>query len=280
MLAEERRSQILARVRADGFVSVTELAREISVSPVTIRRDIEALCQRGLVEKLHGGARSNSPVLSTDEPGFALKWRHQHAEKRAIAAAAASVAAPGMAIGISAGTTTCALAQVLTTVPGLTIVTNSIPVASVFYDSHNYDSSHVILTGGTRTPSDALVGPVAVSSLELLHLDLLFLGVHGIEARAGFTTPNLIEAETNRAFVRAARRLVVLADHTKLGVIGVSTIAPLEQADLLVVDDGLAAEDRAMLVDRVLEVRVVSADAEAKSSTQERAAHGRFPSLS
>ena len=112
--------------------------------------------------------------------------------------------------------------------PGLTVVTNSIPVADVFYRAGRPDQT-VVLTGGTRTPSDALVGPVAVAAIRTLHLDLLFLGVHGMSERAGFTTPNLMEAETNRALVAAAARLVVLADHTKWGTVGISSIAALSE---------------------------------------------------
>ena len=80
----------------------------------------------------------------------------------------------------------------------------------------------MILTGGVRTPSDALVGPVAVATIRSLHVDMLFMGVHGADAKAGLTTPNLMEAETNRAFTDSARHLVVLADHTKWGIVGLS----------------------------------------------------------
>ena len=108
------------------------------------------------------------------------------------------------------------------------MVTNSIPVADVFYRAGRPDQT-VVLTGGMRTPSDALVGPVAVAAIGTLHVDLLFLGVHGMSERAGYTTPNLMEAEINRALVEAAERLVVLADHTKWGTVGISSIVPLER---------------------------------------------------
>ena len=94
----------------------------------------------------------------------------------------------------------------------------------------------IILTGGVRTPSDALVGPFAVAALRTIHLDQVFMGVHGMDPHSGFTTPNVLEAETDRALVEAARRLVVLADHTKWGVIGISTIARLDQADVVVTE--------------------------------------------
>jgi DeoR/GlpR family transcriptional regulator of sugar metabolism len=104
----------------------------------------------------------------------------------------------------------------------------------------------VILTGGVRTPSDALVGPLAVASLRSVHVDMVFMGVHGMYAR-GFTTPNILEADTNRALIDAGRDLHVLADHTKWGVIGLSAIAELDRARSLISDVGLTADARQVL---------------------------------
>ncbi|MET0191285.1 MAG: hypothetical protein ABW212_19965, partial [Pseudonocardia sediminis] len=103
--------------------------------------------------------------------------------------------------------------------------------------------------------SEALVGPVAVAALGSLNLDVVFLGVHGMTAAAGFTTPNMTERDTNRALVDAGQKLVVVADHTKWGTVGISTIAELGEADVLVTDEGLAEADRAVLegeVDRLI----------------------------
>ena len=161
----------------------------------------------------------------------------QQDAKELIADAAAALVNPGQAIAISAGTTTYAVARRLLDVPRLTVVTNSVPVADVLYHGGRPDQT-VILTGGVRTPSDALAGPFAVAALRTVNVDLVLMGVHGMDPRAGFTTPNMLEAETDRALVEAARRLVVVADHTKWGVIGVSTIARLAQADLLISDAG------------------------------------------
>ncbi|HEX8626855.1 MAG TPA: DeoR/GlpR family DNA-binding transcription regulator, partial [Catenuloplanes sp.] len=227
MLAQQRQAAILDRVRAAGGVRVSELATEYGVSDMTIRRDLEALADRGLLAKVHGGATTVVPG-SAHEPGFAAKSIRQRAEKAAIAAHAATLVSPGDAIALSAGTTTAELAHRLVDVPRLTVVTNSIPVADVFYRGGRADQT-VVLTGGVRTPSDALVGPVAVAAVRALHLDLLFLGVHGMSERAGYTTPNLMEADTNRALVAAAERLVVLADHTKWGTVGISSMARLDE---------------------------------------------------
>ncbi len=90
-----------------------------------------------------------------------------------------------------------------------------------------------------RTPSEALVGSFAVAELRTVHLDLVFMGVHGMEASAGFTCPNLLEAETDVALIEAGRRLVIVADHAKWGVIGIASIARLDQADVLISDTGL-----------------------------------------
>jgi DeoR family glycerol-3-phosphate regulon repressor len=106
-----------------------------------------------------------------------------------------------------------------------------------------------------RTPSDALVGPIALTAIRSLHLDLLFMGVHGVVADAGVTTPNLLEAETNRALVAASARLAVVADHTKWGVRGLSRIAGLDEIDVFISDRGLDADARAAIgeqVDRIV----------------------------
>lgn len=252
MLAPQRQAAILDRIAASGGVRVADLVTEFGVSDMTIRRDLEALAERGLVIKVHGGATSTHPGAS-DEPGFAAKTELQPQEKAAIAAKAAELVRPGTAIALSGGTTTARLAHRLTDVPGLTVVTNSIPVADVFYRSGRSDQT-VVLTGGVRTPSDALVGPVALAAIRSLHLDVLFLGVHGMTERAGFTTPNLMEAETDRALVAAAERLIVLADHTKWGTVGLSSIAELFEADVLITDAGLGEPARSILGEAVGEL--------------------------
>jgi len=233
----------VARVQEYGAVRVSDLAEHFGVSDMTVRRDLDVLARRRLVAKVHGGATAlDSP--STHEPGFVEKSGRQRAEKQVIARAAAELVEPGTAIGLSAGTTTAALAAALLQVAGLTVVTNSMAVAEVF---RGEAERTVILTGGIRTPSEALVGPVAVAALRTLNLDVVFLGVHGMSAASGFTTPNMMESETDRALVEAGQRLVVVADSTKWGTAGISTIAELAEADVLVTDSGLDADACAVL---------------------------------
>ncbi len=245
MLARQRQALILERIREHGAVRVADLVLELGVSDMTIRRDLEILRAGGLLEKVHGGATAVAGS-ALFEPGFAAKSSMQQAEKEAIAEAAMSLVEPGIAIGVSAGTTTYAIARRLAEVPGITVVTNSIRVADALTDGGRSDQT-VVLTGGVRTPSDALVGPFALQVLENVHLDILFIGVHGMDPRAGFTSPNLLEAETNRAMVESARLLVVVADHTKWRTIGLSSFARLSQADVLITDSGLPADGREVL---------------------------------
>jgi DeoR/GlpR family transcriptional regulator of sugar metabolism len=217
---------------------------------------LEALHEQGLLEKVHGGATAVQ-ASALFEPGFSAKSELQRDAKEAIAEAAAALVHPGQAIAISAGTTTYAVARRLVDVPQLTVVTNSVPVADVLYRGGRPDQT-VLLTGGVRTPSDALVGPFAVAALRTVNVDLVLMGVHGMDPHAGFTTPNLQEAETDRALVAAGRRLVVIADHTKWGVIGISSIARLGEADMLITDDGLDAAARDLLDGQVRRLQVVA----------------------
>jgi DeoR/GlpR family transcriptional regulator of sugar metabolism len=281
VLAAERQNRILDEVQQRGAVRVSELSRQLDVSDMTIRRDLDTLAAQGRLEKVHGGATTKRPP-STEEPGFEAKWVRQTAEKNAIAAAAVSLVAPGSAVGLSAGTTTWTLARELAAVPGLTVVTNSTRVADVLLSvgrasgaRTGHGPANVILTGGVRTPSDALVGPIAVAALQSLHLDLVFLGVHGMDPRAGYTTPNMLEADTDRALVAAGRRLVVVADHTKWETVGISTIVDLPEADVVVTDHHLSVDAQATLRESVGQVIVANSGArlETLGAAEERLEH-------
>ncbi|MDY7100320.1 MAG: DeoR/GlpR family DNA-binding transcription regulator [Actinomycetota bacterium] len=248
-LARQRHELIVSQVRRGGAVRVAELAEQLDVSEMTVRRDLDALHEAGLIVKVHGGATVRYE-RGTDEPPFQAKSTRNTREKAAIAASAAVMTGPGSAVGLTGGTTTVRLAAELVTLPDLTVVTNNLRVADVFHQHPRADRT-VVIVGGERTPSDALVGPVAVASLRTFNLDTVFMGVHGIHERAGFTTPNLREADTNRAFAESTDELVVLADNTKWGVSGLVTIAPLDEATVCVSDAGLSEPARAVLRDQV-----------------------------
>ncbi len=242
MLAQQRHEIILDMIRRDGSVRVRELVDLLEISDMTVRRDLDLLDANGLLTKVHGGA-TRVAMLTTEEPGFEAKQTRQADEKTSIAHAAAQLVEPGFAVGLTAGTTTWQLANHLLDIPNLTVITNSPSVAQVFYRLSDH-SVTTILTGGIRTPSDALVGPLATAALSALHLDLVFMGVHGMDPIHGYSTPNLAEAETNQAFVRSARGLVVVADHTKWMTPGLATIAALGDADHVVTGSKIDAAAR------------------------------------
>jgi DeoR/GlpR family transcriptional regulator of sugar metabolism len=277
LLAEQRRALILDEVRRRGGARVNDLTRKLSVSDMTVRRDLDALARQGALEKVHGGAVPLAEA-STHEPGFEAKSSLELSAKADIARAAARIAQPGSAIALSGGTTTFALAQYLTEIPDLTVVTNSVRVADVFHSAQRAPggsgaprpgAATVVLTGGVRTPSDSLVGPVADAAIRSLHFDVLFLGVHGISVEAGLSTPNLAEAETNRRFVNSARRVVVVADHTKWGTVGLSSFASLDEVGTLVTDGGLPDEPRAEILEHLPELVVAGEDTGGAESGRE-----------
>lgn len=249
MLAIQRRELILEHLDRDGAVTVAGLAKLLDVSEMTVRRDLDVLDAQGQLHKVHGGATS-AHTGSGREPGFAAKSSLATPAKLAIAREAARLVEPGATIGLTAGTTTFHIAQQLLALKGITIVTNSIRVAEAFHDTAIHDIA-VIVTGGSRTPSDALVGPMAVNAMRLLNLDICFMGVHGMDEHAGLTTPNVLEADTNRAFAESARQFIVVADSSKWGEVGLARIAPLAEATGVITDDAMPRAARQVLTAQV-----------------------------
>jgi len=265
VLARQRQEAILREVDRSGGARVSDLVDILGVSDMTVRRDLETLAANGLVVKVHGGATA-VVGRSADEPGFHVKSEMNPVQKSAIARVAAGLVSPGASIAISAGTTTYAVAHQLLNVPNLTVVTNSPRVAELLHNPQRDDLT-VVLTGGVRTPSDALAGPVADATLRTMHVDTLILGVHGIDEVAGLTTPNLIEAATNRALIATARRVIVVADHSKWGIIGLSTIATLDQVDVLVTDAELDTNARRAVSEQVGQPIVAPSFGDAEDNT-------------
>jgi DeoR/GlpR family transcriptional regulator of sugar metabolism len=251
MLAAERRSAILRTLDSDGAVRVTSLAAELEVSEMTVRRDLDTLDAQDLLRKVHGGAVVRHH--RGEEPWSSVKAGQQRAEKAAIAAVAAGTVQDGMTIAIGAGTTASALARYLRQRCSITVVTNSISVFRELTDpaADGADTPLVYLSGGVRTPSDALVGPIADTAIASFRVDATYLGVHGFDPQAGLTSPNIAEAQTNRTLIDIGDRLVVLADHTKYREVGTNVFARLAQVHTLIVDDGLAGSDRALVAVQV-----------------------------
>ncbi|MDH2393291.1 DeoR/GlpR family DNA-binding transcription regulator [Streptomyces sp. HNM0663] len=260
LLAQQRRALIVEAVQREGAVRVSDLVETLGVSDMTIRRDLDALAQNGTVEKVHGGAVIASG--SAQEPGFDAKSVLESAAKADIADAAAGLVQPGSVVSLGGGTTTYAVAKRLLSVPNLTILTNSLPIEQLFrnHSASSMQSPAVLLTGGASSRSQALVGPIAEHTIMSLHTDLLILGTHGVTEAEGLTSPSLAESQTNRVFISRARRMVLAADHTKWGMIGLSSFARLDQVNCFITDAGMPQEAVSLLAERVGELVVAGSD--------------------
>ena len=258
MLAEERRQRILAELEQVESIEIASLCERFGVSDMTIRRDFDALDKRKLLRKVHGGAVRVPKAAA--EPHFEFKRKLNLSGKRAIAREALRLIDPGDTVAFSAGTTTWHIANTLQNInKDLTFITNSTNIALKLQEN---GWEQIILSGGIfRTPSDALVGPYADHVLDSVNADILFLGVHGVHADAGLTTPNVAEAQTNRSLLEMAQKVVVVADDSKLGVIALAKIAPLSKVDVLITN-GESSEDMLQEM-KLVGVRVIVADLEA-----------------
>jgi DeoR family transcriptional regulator of aga operon len=184
------------------------------------------------VARTHGGAVTRGVAYE-----LPLRYRGlQHAaEKRRIAVAAAGRVRDGLAVGLTGGTTTTEVARVLAERERLTVVTNAINIAS---DLAIRPNIKLVVTGGVARPeSYELVGPQAEATLAGINLDVVFVGADGVDARTGVTTHQEIEAHTNRALIDRARRVVVVADRTKIGRVTFAQICDIRAVHTLITDD-------------------------------------------
>jgi len=234
--AEERQHAIATLVTERGRLAVTAVAEEFGVTTETVRRDLSILERAGMVRRVHGGAVP-AGALTLVETGLGERHGTRTEAKRAIAAAAISLlpAADGSVL-LDGGSTTAALADVLPTDRRLYVATNSVPIAARLSASPAV-TLHV-LGGRVRGITQTAVGDATVRALRDLRLDVVFLGTNGISAGHGFSTPDEAEAATKRAMVRAAQRVIVLADSSKLGREHLVRFAAVEDVDVLVTDNG------------------------------------------
>lgn len=257
MLPDVRKKRILHEIQAHGSAQVTDLAELLGVSSMTVRRDLAELDEQGLINRIHGGAEASTATL---EPAFAEKMGLNASEKNAIATAAATLARAGQAISIAGGTTCLHIAQHIaddTELADLTIITNSLPVADEFFArvSSHPRPARVLLTGGERTPSDALVGPIAEASLTNLYADILFIGSHSA-TESGLLTPNLHEAQTNRALIKNAHKVVTVFDGSKWNTAGLARYADWSDIDTVITTGELPADALSFLDQNVNEVLI------------------------
>lgn len=255
MYAEERQEALVAEARRAGRVSVAHAAEAHGVTPETIRRDLAALDSRGLLRRVHGGAVPTES-LRLVELGVAERSGSHAVEKARIARAALAhlPSGPGSTIALDAGTTTAGLAAILPADTELTIVTGSMPIATVA--SQRCPGPVQLVGGRVRGLTQTTVGAEAVAGLCALRVDVAFVGANGATARHGFSTPDAEEAAVKRALVDSARRVVVLADSSKLGVEYLRSFATLADVDVLVTDTAVDPDFRHSCVQAGVELVV------------------------
>jgi DeoR/GlpR family transcriptional regulator of sugar metabolism len=229
---EERRQEILKRVNQEGRVSVAELGQEFGVSEVTIRSDLQALADRRLLLRTHGGAVPAARGLY--DLSLALRRQRQIQEKGRIGMAGAEQVSDGDAIFLDSSSTALAIAQRLKHRRHLTIVTNSLAVAQELLDAP--DVTVVTLGGTLRRDTASLVGTDGLHMLRKFNIQKGFFGAHGINVPEGLTDVSAEEAEVKRPLVAMCRQVMAVLDATKWGQVGVASFASLEQVDRVITD--------------------------------------------
>lgn len=229
--ASIRRTQILDAVARDGFVSVSRVSEALGVSEMTIRRDLEALQEQGLVDRTFGGAVRRS-VYESEEPAFDRRRRLNAEAKAEIARAAAALVLQRETIGIDVGTTALALAEELSARPDIRIFTNNLRAAMQISGR----GGQVYIPGGqVREAEMSIIGALAVAQLRSYFLDRVFIGVSGF-TESGFYDYSIEDTEVKRSFIEQAEQIVILCDATKFDHRSVARVAGVEEIDILITD--------------------------------------------
>jgi DeoR/GlpR family transcriptional regulator of sugar metabolism len=241
MLVEERRQLVLDLVRQRGFIALTDLVKTIPASESTLRRDIEHWQEQKVLKRTHGGAvytGGGAPLPALEE-----RSTSQLDEKRLVAQVAAARVRDGDSVLLDGGTTTLEVARLLVG-RAVQVVTNSLPIASLFASRHEAD---LVLLGGYVYPRTGVaLGPWTVRMMEDIHVHQAVLSVGGITDKGLFNS-NLLLVETERQMMRCADEVVVVADHTKIGRPALAFLCEPGSIDTLIVDAGLSGEQRELL---------------------------------
>jgi DeoR family fructose operon transcriptional repressor len=231
VLTEERRIAIVERAKKDGRIDVVSAAQEFSVAVETIRRDLDVLQRRGLMRRVHGGAIALDRF--SREYSVAERRSLNHENKVKIANVAAQYLPESGSVLLDAGTTTECLAPYLRDKKDLTVITNSLTLATQIGDS---TTNVILLSGRIRPVTLSAVGELTLSALENLHADIAFLGTNGVDAEIGFTTPDPDEAAVKRAIIAHSRETIVMVDSSKFGKSSATRFARFDDVDRVVCD--------------------------------------------
>jgi DeoR family transcriptional regulator of aga operon len=262
MARQQRLNQILDLLARSGQVDIDDIVAELGISPATARRDLNSLAERRLVARTHGGAVA---VGTAYELPLQYKIARNSDAKKAIAAAAAAMVSEGQVVGLTGGTTTSEVARALGmsphlegpgAVPGVTIVTNALNIA---YELAIRPHVKIVVTGGSaRQQTFELVGPLVEKTLGDLVLDWAFLGADGIHPDYGITTIDEGEARVNRGLAKAAKRVVIVADSSKMMQARFARILDLAAADVILTAVAPPPEFRAAAQAAGTEIRIAA----------------------
>lgn len=255
MDSTERRHEILQLVVEGRGVRVADLAQQFGVSEVTIRADLKLLDERGMVSRTHGGAVASNRIMR--ELSLSEKSVARTAIKRKLAAAACDLIADGESIILDSGSTTAEIAKLLPRFDQLVVMTNGLNVALNVSDASNVQ---IMMTGGMlRSKSQSFFGRHAEAAFLHYNFDKLFLGVDGIDLRAGITTHFEPEALLNRRMCEVAKEVIAVSDSSKFNLSGVHKICSLADLDVLVTDSGVPPEFIDALEDHGVRLVIVEA---------------------
>lgn len=253
MATNQRRAEITAALRAEHTVRISDLAQKFQVSRETIRKDLYRLEEEGVATVVRGGA-----VLRDQRRESAFEQRRtlNVERKRAIARQAASLVEPGMTVFLDYGTSTQMLAERIVEISPLTVVTNTLPIASTLLA--NPDIALVIPGGNVRPDESSLSGPLAMWNLQRLFFDVGFFGCAGISAERGVTNFHVLEADFSRQAIAHANRSYLLADSSKFGTAALNKVVPLSALDAVITDDAVDPEQAEVIRDAGLEIRLAN----------------------
>jgi len=238
-----RLNAILTALQKSGTVSVEALGKELQVSHVTVRRDLDTLETKGLLRRTHGGAVSIEPLFYEpfrNDRSFQAQVEKFAEEKRRIGRAAAELIKKGNIIALTPGTTTTEVVRGLPLNQDITVVTSTVNVAMELSKRKDLD---VYVTGG-HLHGDwfSLVGPTAAQSLSRIMIHVLFIGADGIDAKAGVSCYDPEEAQLNSMMVKHAQKKIAVVDHSKFGIVAGWRICSTDELDVLVTDSTVSDE--------------------------------------
>ena len=242
--APARRIFIMDMVRNTGFCSAVELSRDLGVSEMTVRRDIQRLAREGLARAVHGGVSSATTLHGPVD--FRLRAAQRLAAKQAIARKALELLAPGSVVALDAGTTTLEVARLMSADLRITVVTHSLPVISVLGSRLDFDL--LCLGGALHSDTQAFAGPITLQALSNIRVHTLLLGATSVRDKAMWCT-NTFDAATKRALIEAADRVILLADSAKFDITAMMKVADLSEIDVVITDVDVTVEAKAMLKD-------------------------------